>query len=142
MTRLLFLPNSNTLIWQELPQTPDELVAAIHSGLWQPPAPFTFLDTAHLSVTRQGDLITISLAEAAEASPPPMQLSRRQLEVLRGLADGLTTRQIASRLEINPRTVFFHVAGLKSRLGAQTRAELISKAVSVLPNTAAPERRR
>jgi DNA-binding NarL/FixJ family response regulator len=50
------------------------------------------------------------------------------LEVLHGLAEGLTTRQIAVRLGVTPRMVQYHVSEIKRRLGARSRAQSVSRA--------------
>ena len=62
---------------------------------------------------------------------PEIQLSRRQHQVLQGLAEGLTTKQIALRLGLRPRTVAMHVASLKKRLGATTRAQSVGRAAAL-----------
>lgn len=56
------------------------------------------------------------------------QLSPRQTEVLAGLAQGLTSRQMAQRLKLTERMVAFHVAALKVRLKACSRAEIVAHA--------------
>ena len=50
-------------------------------------------------------------------------LSRRETEVLRLLADGLSNREIAERLFISPKTAEHHVSRIYSKLGLSTRAE-------------------
>jgi DNA-binding NarL/FixJ family response regulator len=65
---------------------------------------------------------------AEEADLRPARLSRRQLQVLRHLAAGLTTGQIALRLGIGKSTVTKNIAMLKHRLGAGTRAALVRRA--------------
>lgn len=55
-------------------------------------------------------------------------LTRRQLEVLRQVADGLTDKEIASKLHLSPRTVEMHVAGMLDRLDCRTRSEAVRKA--------------
>lgn len=49
-------------------------------------------------------------------------LSRRELEVLRLLADGLTDREIGDALTISPRTVETHVGSILRKLEARNRA--------------------
>jgi len=44
-------------------------------------------------------------------------LTQRQIEVLRGLAEGLTLKQIARAMDVSPKTVEFHRAKLSERLG-------------------------
>jgi DNA-binding NarL/FixJ family response regulator len=50
-------------------------------------------------------------------------LSRREEEVLRLLAEGLTDRQIAERLVISSRTVETHVSSVLRKLSVRNRAE-------------------
>jgi DNA-binding NarL/FixJ family response regulator len=50
-------------------------------------------------------------------------LSRRETDVLRLLADGLSNREIAERLFISPKTAEHHVSRIYSKLGLSTRAE-------------------
>lgn len=51
------------------------------------------------------------------------ELSSREEEVLRLLADGLTDREIADRLVISPRTVETHVGNVLRKLGVRNRAQ-------------------
>ena len=77
--------------------------------------------------------LAIELAAAAPAAPPhgpsattdpatAPGLTARGAEVLRLLAQGLTDREIATRLFISPRTASFHVANLLAKLGVDSRA--------------------
>jgi DNA-binding transcriptional LysR family regulator len=52
-------------------------------------------------------------------------LTARQLDVLRLLAEGKTTREIASELSVSQTTVRNHVAGLISALGVHTRLQAV-----------------
>jgi DNA-binding NarL/FixJ family response regulator len=63
------------------------------------------------------------LAQAQAAGPPPA-LTDRQLEVLRGVARGLSNKQIARELDVSPKTVEFHRAQLMNRLGLHDVASL------------------
>jgi two-component system, NarL family, nitrate/nitrite response regulator NarL len=59
-----------------------------------------------------------------EGSDPDLAtLSRREDEVLRLLAEGLTDREVAKRLVISPRTVETHVSSILRKLGVRNRAE-------------------
>jgi DNA-binding NarL/FixJ family response regulator len=58
-------------------------------------------------------------------------LSDRQLEVLRLLAEGLTTRQIASRLGIAERTAEAHASVLYKKLGVRSRMEAVGRAIAL-----------
>ncbi len=52
----------------------------------------------------------------------PGDLTARQVEVLRLVADGLSNRQIAERLVISARTAEHHVQDVYARIGVSTRA--------------------
>jgi DNA-binding CsgD family transcriptional regulator len=55
-------------------------------------------------------------------------LTPRELEVLAALAEGMTNKAIARRLDISLHTVKFHVESLFRKLGARTRTEAVAKA--------------
>lgn len=55
-------------------------------------------------------------------------LTRREIEVLAALAEGMTNKAIARRLDISLHTVKFHVELLFRKLGARTRTEAVTKA--------------
>jgi DNA-binding CsgD family transcriptional regulator len=50
-------------------------------------------------------------------------LTKRETEILRLLAEGLSNRDIAERLYISPRTAEHHVGNILSKLGLSNRAE-------------------
>jgi HD-GYP domain-containing protein (c-di-GMP phosphodiesterase class II)/DNA-binding CsgD family transcriptional regulator len=52
----------------------------------------------------------------------PSGLTRRQIQVLRLMAEGLSNRDIARRLVISPRTAEHHVQDIYVRIGATSRA--------------------
>jgi DNA-binding CsgD family transcriptional regulator len=49
-------------------------------------------------------------------------LSRREVDVLQLAARGLTTRQIADRLVISPKTADHHIQHIYTKIGVSTRA--------------------
>lgn len=57
------------------------------------------------------------------------ELSRRELDVLQCLADGLTTQAIAANLFISENTVKTHIRHILEKLGASNRTEAVSRAV-------------
>jgi DNA-binding CsgD family transcriptional regulator/tetratricopeptide (TPR) repeat protein len=56
------------------------------------------------------------------------QLTARELEVLRLLAEGLRNALIAERLFVSPRTVEHHVSAILAKLGVQSRGEAVAEA--------------
>ncbi len=56
------------------------------------------------------------------------QPTRRELEVLKLVADGCANGEIARRLFITERTVKFHLSGLLQKLMARDRAHLVALA--------------
>ncbi|PKL30443.1 MAG: DNA-binding response regulator, partial [Spirochaetae bacterium HGW-Spirochaetae-10] len=55
-----------------------------------------------------------------------VEITAREKEVLELIANGFRDRDIAERLDISLRTVAFHKANLKEKIGAETLAELVS----------------
>ena len=58
----------------------------------------------------------------------PGQLTSRQVEILRLLADGLTNAEIATRLYITPKTVAHHVSAVLGKLGVRSRRQAAAEA--------------
>lgn len=83
-------------------ETPADSPAAV------PPAP-------HLAGT----------VDAANVPPVGQPLSRRELEVLRLLAAGRSTAEVAEILSISRFTARNHIGNLERKLGARTRVEVI-----------------
>jgi DNA-binding NarL/FixJ family response regulator len=83
------------------------------------------------------------VAEALALAPPSSadpsaSLSPREREIVRLLADGLTDRAIGAALFLSRRTVEHHVARLRAKLGAATRAEavVVARDRGLLPSRA------
>lgn len=67
-------------------------------------------------------------SRAAAASEDGVQLTRRELEVLRHVAVGRTNREIAQELFISQRTVDMHVRNLLGKLDCRSRVEASHRA--------------
>jgi DNA-binding CsgD family transcriptional regulator len=61
-----------------------------------------------------------------EAAVPAAALSERELEVSRLVLEGRTHREIGAQLYLSPKTVEHHVARIRTKLGATSRAELLA----------------
>jgi DNA-binding CsgD family transcriptional regulator/tetratricopeptide (TPR) repeat protein len=58
-------------------------------------------------------------------------LTRRQVEVLKLVADGLTNKEVANQLSLSPRTVEMHVGSILERLNCRARTDAIKKAIQL-----------
>jgi two-component system, NarL family, response regulator YdfI len=78
---------------------------------------------AGLAVIRPDDL---ALLVPTPVSAEPSNLTPRELEVLRWMADGAANKAIAFALDISEHTVKFHVASVLSKLNAGSRTEAVA----------------
>ena len=89
----------------------------------------------------QAILDRVATVAAAEHRPTPAQddpmsaLSPRMLDVLRLLGQGLTTRDIAERLMVSPKTVETHRLRLKNTLGVAHVGALVALGARMFPAT-------
>lgn len=63
------------------------------------------------------------------SEPDLSKLSPRQVDVLQGIAEGLTTKQIGLKLSISVKTVESHRSNLMERLGIFDVAGLVKFAI-------------
>jgi len=93
--------------------------------------------TVHLfrDVTATKELLALvherlARQQAADAAPagPAEELTRREQEVLRLLAEGATTQAIADRLHVSRATVRNHAQNIFAKLGAHSRLEAVALA--------------
>jgi NarL family two-component system response regulator YdfI len=54
------------------------------------------------------------------------EITSRETDVLRMLAEGLVNKEIAARLGISEHTVKFHISSILDKLGASTRTEAVT----------------
>jgi DNA-binding CsgD family transcriptional regulator len=59
---------------------------------------------------------------AARRIEAPAGLTKREIEVLRLIARGCSTKDVAARLVISPKTAGTHIEHIYSKIGASTRA--------------------
>jgi DNA-binding CsgD family transcriptional regulator len=78
-------------------------------------------------IVRSPDTMDAGFGAMREADGHAL-LTPRELEVLATLAEGMTNKAIARRLNISLHTVKFHVESLFRKLGARTRTEAVAKA--------------
>lgn len=61
----------------------------------------------------------------AEANGRLANLTPREMDILKGLVDGLTNKGVADRLEISPRTVEIHRANMMEKLEVSSLSEAL-----------------
>jgi DNA-binding NarL/FixJ family response regulator len=72
----------------------------------------------------------VGAARARDRETPPLveDLTPRELEVLQLLAEGLSNKEIARRLDLSEHTVKAHVDAILGKLGAHSRTEAVTRA--------------
>lgn len=99
---------------------PEDLIEAIRS---------VTRGEAYLSPPLTRRLLDDYLGRVKEGLPADDPLTEREREVLRLIAEGLTSKEIADRLNISPHTVERHRANAMTKLDLHNRAELIRYAI-------------
>ncbi|MEV4714089.1 helix-turn-helix transcriptional regulator [Micromonospora sp. NPDC049374] len=85
-----------------------------------------------LERARELSFVEVSVAGSAQDAGRG-SLSDREVEVARLVLAGRTHREIGSQLYVSPKTVEHHVARIRAKLGAGSRAEMIAALRSRLP---------
>jgi LuxR family transcriptional regulator len=75
--------------------------------------------------------LRIWLEEEAQNSPLNAKLTQRESDVIRHIADGLTSRQTAHKLGITKRTIDAHIASAQFKLGCDNRQQLTCMATNL-----------
>jgi DNA-binding CsgD family transcriptional regulator len=80
----------------------------------------------------RAERLLAELGRGAPAAPPPpapaaggAPLSRREIEVLRLVAAGLSDKEIAGRLNLSGHTVHRHLSNVRRKLGLPSRAAAV-----------------
>jgi DNA-binding NarL/FixJ family response regulator len=66
-----------------------------------------------------------------ETETQPLDLTQRELTVLKLMAQGVSNKQIAESLEIMERTVKTHVSSILSKMGVQSRTQAAFQAIQL-----------
>jgi DNA-binding NarL/FixJ family response regulator len=82
-----------------------------------------------ISPTLAGEVFHDLKVSPTLPSDPVAQLTPRQREILQLFAEGCSTKEIASKLDISPRTVEYHKYQMMDSLKLQASAELIHFAI-------------
>jgi DNA-binding NarL/FixJ family response regulator len=68
-------------------------------------------------------------AGVRDVARDPDRLTERELDVLRLVVDGLRNKEIAAQLGVSENTVKFHLRNILDKLHAESRAEVVARAV-------------
>jgi two-component system response regulator NreC len=91
----------------------------------------TFVDLAIGRPSDREEALGLSEGEREPRTFVPLRtLSRRESEVLRGVAQGYTNHQVAKQLGLSVKSVETYRARLLEKLGVRTRAELVRFALA------------
>ena len=112
--------------------TTDQIVKAVLAGAvdyltW--PCDAAQVIGALIGAESTGEALGNLKLREARARSRVQRLTRREREVLAGVAIGLSNRRIGEQLEISPRTVEIHRANMLTKMGAQHTSEAIRIAI-------------
>lgn len=79
---------------------------------------------------------TMKVIEGCSNAKPQTSLSHRQDQVLAGITQNLSNKEIAVKLNISERTVKFHVSALLQKFDVRGRVDLMLEATNILPHEA------
>jgi len=119
---MIQVPQSVTQV-PELEALGDRLAADLGAAMAKPVAAGRSMNLDHAVAYARNEMAAVRLERASLSSVGrPAGLSKREVEVLRLVAEGLTTREIAQRLFISAKTADRHIQNLYAKIGASTRA--------------------
>lgn len=72
---------------------------------------------------------TLTAIPGARLEQPAEPLTPREMDVIEMLAEGMSNKMIAHRLEISEHTAKFHVNSILAKLGAGTRTEAVMRGI-------------
>jgi DNA-binding NarL/FixJ family response regulator len=99
------------------------IVKAVADATSADPSPF---------VARQGERRRALAAPSGEyctASTGDHGLTSREVEVMRALATGASTVEVARELYVSPKTAKNHIAHIYAKLGVSSRTQAVAKAL-------------
>ena len=111
------------------PRTWAEAEAAGARGLVAKAGPLGDLPEAIRTVAAGGRFVDAQVGQLARGAAGQRDLTPREREVLRYLAAGMTSVQIADELFLSPETVKSHVQNAMLKLGADTRIQAVAIAL-------------
>jgi len=90
------------------------------------------IDAAHQGMVVLEPALAAEMATRVRSELPPLtfgELTAREVEVLRLLAEGRSNKELAAQLEVSDHTVKFHISSILDKLGAASRTEAVTLGV-------------
>lgn len=109
------------------PNERERLRLSLAPGAFEIVGEFSSIAAARSSADSADALLLAPVSDARPALVEP--LTRRELEVLNLLVEGLSNKTIATRLDISDQTVKFHVAAICGKLSAANRTDAVRRAI-------------
>jgi DNA-binding NarL/FixJ family response regulator len=117
-----------------------DLVAAVQSGargyLLKHLKADEFLDMLHglergeAAMSRQTTArLMTGMTQLSRSASDPVNLTEREAELLRLLAEGLSNKSIAQKLSLSENTVKYHLKNILQKLGVHNRTEAATQAI-------------
>jgi len=140
MTHLIVIRTDQTFFYRIIHKAAAEVLSDIQiGGSWLSQygidLPSRFSEPNNFTVHNWRDWVIALPVEKNDIEPVRLpverRLTRRQLDVLCCLSEGMTGKQIANQLNIHTRSVSLHISALKMKLEANTTAECVQKATRV-----------
>jgi DNA-binding CsgD family transcriptional regulator len=125
------LAGAERLLAAELPWEASRLVGQAAIRTADPSAARRLLERAR-ELSHPEPSAAAAAESAGRADPRLAGLSEREIEVARLVLAGRTHRDIGAQLYISPKTVEHHVARIRTKLGATSRAEFVAAIREVL----------
>ena len=113
----------------------DAISAGVSGYLLKDASPDALVDAARNAIEGNAVIhpqLTKTFIEEAQTGGDEQRttpLSKREREILQRVADGATTRQVATDLGISPHTVKTHLERIFEKLGANDRAQAVAIAI-------------
>lgn len=119
------------IAYSESPNTSAVVQAVFHGAVDYVEWPISEVQIRHAMMMAEQNFVAMGNAKLREAMARSRvrKLTRREREVLAGVANGLSNRLIGERLAISPRTVEIHRANMLTKIGANHTSEAIRIAV-------------
>jgi two-component system NarL family response regulator len=117
------------IVMHSIAQTEEEIGAAVRAGVhaYVPKSAERSELVAAIRAVRAGQrYFSTPIVTRLIQSQNRLQVSGRELEVLRLIAQGLSNKEIADRLQLSESTVKMHVGSILNKLGASDRAHAVA----------------